>query len=181
MYEEGYHPRRQRIMDRIDTQVDNRRIHLEEYLKPNGEPLTPARINTRLDEYRARLEKKARKRGQLRGDIYLFAVMPIAFLNRNVPNGFDWRHKIVDSEPVVRKMEEYLLLKHTNRAGTKVLFMLAGKPVKGNRSEGVMRAEITQWKDALEGWGFDWEDRMTPAQYKTRLLSAAYNDGELDV
>jgi hypothetical protein len=183
MYEEFRHPTTIAAKEQYDDLLLARRTKIEEYLTENNIPITEAIIEKYWRGYKRRLKREFRSRVRNTG-LYVFAELPIAFLDFEVPNALPWNTKEINTgteeEPVIesvkRTVREYLAIYNESLDGTKVLFALGGKPVTGSRPKGVTRAEIDIWRTLLESRGFDWANAGTIAQWRQRLTSPAYSE-----
>jgi len=175
MYEEFRHPSMIEAKAQYDALLSARRTKIEEYLTENNIPITEEIIEKYWRGYKRRLKREFRSKISNTG-LYVFAELPIAFLDFNVPDALPWNTKIVDDVEVTRTIREYLAIYNESLDGTKVLFALCGKPVSVSRPKGVTVAEINIWRTLLESRGFDWANAGTIAQWRQRLASPAYSE-----
>ena len=99
MYEEFRHPRVIAAKEQYDALVLARRTRIEEYLTEHDIPITEEIIEKYWRGYKRRLKSEFRSRLNNTG-LYVFAELPIAFLDFNVPDALPWNTKTVDEVEV---------------------------------------------------------------------------------
>jgi hypothetical protein len=185
MYEEFWHPYVIQSRQVYDNLLAARRTAVEEYLMEHSMPLTEEVIEIYWRGYRRRLQRQFRNVLHSFLGLHVFAELPIAFLDLNVPAALGWHTKTeqTDTDPThgypiftttQRTMREYLIRYDESLDGTKVLFCLAGSPHGSGREGRVTAAELDVWKALLESQGFDWNNAGNFNQWRQRLASAVY-------
>jgi hypothetical protein len=184
MYEEFRQPDVITALAQYDALVAARFSAISDYLTANSITPTQELIDGYCLGYQRRLTRYFRGRVKDLG-VYVYAELPIAFLDLNVPATLPWNTALLltgyDGEygyPIYdtaqRKFRDYLMFYHESLDSTKVLFPLMGTPPNGPRAKHPTAAEITAWKTLLEGQGFDWANASNVTQWRQRLASAAY-------